>query len=58
MNPFVFACITPHGGEIIPALSGHDSARMGKTIRDVVQASNKRIGIIEQPPQHTSNEPC
>jgi aromatic ring-opening dioxygenase LigB subunit len=31
MNPFVFACITPHGGEIIPKLSGKIPTRMGNT---------------------------
>lgn len=31
MNPFVFACITPHGGEIIPELTGTNPSRMGVT---------------------------
>lgn len=31
MNPFVFACITPHGGEIIPELQGDYPNRMGVT---------------------------
>jgi aromatic ring-opening dioxygenase LigB subunit len=31
MNPFVFACITPHGGEIIPELGGGDPSRMSRT---------------------------
>lgn len=31
MNPFVFACITPHGGEIIPELQGANPSRMAKT---------------------------
>ncbi|MFD1739667.1 extradiol ring-cleavage dioxygenase [Bacillus salitolerans] len=31
MNPFVFSCITPHGGEIIPELSGDQPNRMGTT---------------------------
>ncbi|QOR66133.1 extradiol ring-cleavage dioxygenase [Cytobacillus suaedae] len=31
MNPFVFSCITPHGGEIIPELSKSISIRMEKT---------------------------
>jgi aromatic ring-opening dioxygenase LigB subunit len=31
MNPFVFACITPHGGEIIPELRGKDPGRMAVT---------------------------
>lgn len=28
MNPFVFACIAPHGGEIIPELAGSNPGRM------------------------------
>jgi aromatic ring-opening dioxygenase LigB subunit len=31
MNPFVFACITPHGGEIIPELQGTNPERMAVT---------------------------
>ncbi|MDN3017559.1 extradiol ring-cleavage dioxygenase [Paenibacillus sp. BSR1-1] len=31
MNPFVFACITPHGGEIIPELQGELPERMSLT---------------------------
>ncbi|WP_066069542.1 extradiol ring-cleavage dioxygenase [Neobacillus soli] len=31
MNPFVFACITPHGGEIIPELKGEFPERMAQT---------------------------
>lgn len=31
MNPFVFACITPHGSEVIPELSPHDTALMART---------------------------
>lgn len=31
LNPFVFACIIPHGGEIVPELSGNDPSRMEKT---------------------------
>ncbi len=31
MNPFVFACIAPHGGEIIPELKGPDPKRMAVT---------------------------
>lgn len=31
MNPFVFACIMPHGGEIVPELSGDDPKRMEDT---------------------------
>lgn len=28
MKPFVFSCISPHGGEIIPELAGHNPERM------------------------------
>ncbi|MFD2443743.1 extradiol ring-cleavage dioxygenase [Bacillus sp. CGMCC 1.16607] len=31
MNPFVFSCIAPHGGEIIPELAGDIPNRMLKT---------------------------
>jgi hypothetical protein len=31
MNPFVFACIAPHGGEIIPELQGDNPERMSVT---------------------------
>lgn len=31
MNPFVFACIAPHGMEIIPEMAGVDSGRMSLT---------------------------
>jgi aromatic ring-opening dioxygenase LigB subunit len=31
MNPFVFACIAPHGGELIPELQGSNPARMAAT---------------------------
>lgn len=31
MNPFVFSCIAPHGGEIIPELEGKDPKRMSLT---------------------------
>ncbi|MDW0117078.1 extradiol ring-cleavage dioxygenase [Sporosarcina thermotolerans] len=31
MNPFVFSCIAPHGGEIIPELQGSIPERMSKT---------------------------
>ncbi|RSD28722.1 extradiol ring-cleavage dioxygenase [Mesobacillus subterraneus] len=31
MNPFVFACIAPHGGEVIPELQGPDPGRMAVT---------------------------
>ncbi|MBS4196243.1 DODA-type extradiol aromatic ring-opening family dioxygenase [Lederbergia citri] len=31
MNPFIFSCICPHGGEIIPELQGTDPKRMAVT---------------------------
>lgn len=31
MNPFVFSCIAPHGGEIIPELQGDQPQRMAVT---------------------------
>jgi aromatic ring-opening dioxygenase LigB subunit len=31
MNPFVFSCIAPHGGEIIPELKGNEPSRMNVT---------------------------
>lgn len=31
MNPFVFSCISPHGGEIIPELKGNNPTRMSLT---------------------------
>ncbi|RDU37889.1 extradiol ring-cleavage dioxygenase [Neobacillus piezotolerans] len=37
MNPFVFACITPHGGEIIPELQGAMPERMAKTRENMVK---------------------
>ncbi|WP_053367978.1 extradiol ring-cleavage dioxygenase [Bacillus sp. FJAT-27245] len=37
MNPFVFACITPHGGEIIPELQGAKPERMAKTRENMVR---------------------
>ncbi|WP_442599663.1 extradiol ring-cleavage dioxygenase [Neobacillus sp. D3-1R] len=36
MNPFVFACIAPHGGEIIPELAGKDPKRMSITRNSLV----------------------
>jgi aromatic ring-opening dioxygenase LigB subunit len=42
MNPFVFACITPHGGEIIPELKGERPERMQKT-RDSMQELGERM---------------
>ncbi len=39
MNPFVFACITPHGSEIIEALAGADPALMART-----RASLQQLG--------------
>lgn len=40
MNPFVFACITPHGGEIIPELQGPYPERMGVTRENLVKLGN------------------
>ncbi|WP_456276740.1 DODA-type extradiol aromatic ring-opening family dioxygenase [Bacillus sp. AK128] len=37
MNPFVFACIAPHGGEIIPELQGSDPSRMSVTRESMVR---------------------
>ncbi|MED1203305.1 extradiol ring-cleavage dioxygenase [Heyndrickxia acidicola] len=42
MNPFVFACIAPHGGEIIPELKGSHPSRMQKT-RDSMQELGERM---------------
>ncbi|WP_421383898.1 extradiol ring-cleavage dioxygenase [Bacillus salacetis] len=39
MNPFVFACIAPHGGEIIPELAGEKPERMSAT-----RQSMERLG--------------
>ncbi|HEU5141356.1 MAG TPA: extradiol ring-cleavage dioxygenase [Bacillales bacterium] len=41
MNPFVFSCIIPHGGEIVPELSGEDPSRMAKTRQNA-----KRLGLM------------
>ena len=43
MNPFVFACIAPHGGEIIPELQGSDPERMALT-----RASMLKLGEYMQ----------
>jgi aromatic ring-opening dioxygenase LigB subunit len=40
MNPFVFSCIAPHGGEIIPELEGSFPKRMSLT-----RESLTRLGI-------------
>ncbi|HYK75320.1 MAG TPA: extradiol ring-cleavage dioxygenase [Pseudoneobacillus sp.] len=37
MNPFVFACIAPHGGEIIPELEGKDPKRMSLTRNSLIK---------------------
>lgn len=37
MNPFVFACIAPHGGEIIPELQGASPERMAITRMNMVK---------------------
>lgn len=42
LNPFVFACITPHGGEIIPELSGRTPDRM-KLTRDSMKKLGKKM---------------
>jgi aromatic ring-opening dioxygenase LigB subunit len=39
LNPFVFACIAPHGGEIIPELQGSNPNRMA-----VTRKSLERLG--------------
>ncbi|MBS4174439.1 extradiol ring-cleavage dioxygenase [Bacillus sp. FJAT-49736] len=41
MNPFVFACITPHGGEIIPELAGDRPDRMKLTRNSMVKLGTK-----------------
>jgi hypothetical protein len=40
MNPFVFACITPHGGEIIPELVGSKPERMALTRKNMEKLGN------------------
>ena len=37
MNPFVFACIAPHGGEIIPELKGTNPNRMTVTRNSMIK---------------------
>lgn len=37
MKPYVFSCITPHGGEIISALAGKHPERMEKTCESMRQ---------------------
>lgn len=41
MNPFVFACIAPHGGEIIPELCGALPDRMKLTRNSMVRLGKK-----------------
>lgn len=41
MNPFVFACIAPHGGEIIPELGGTKPERMRLTRDSMMKLGNK-----------------
>jgi hypothetical protein len=33
--PLVYACISPHGGEVIPALSGEKSALYSPTTKEM-----------------------
>ncbi|MBT2681194.1 extradiol ring-cleavage dioxygenase [Bacillus sp. ISL-35] len=40
MNPFVFACIAPHGGEIIPELKGINPDRMAVTRENMEKLGN------------------
>jgi aromatic ring-opening dioxygenase LigB subunit len=40
MNPFVFACIAPHGGEIIPELKGLNPDRMAVTRESMEKLGN------------------
>lgn len=42
MNPFVYACIAPHGGEIIPSLAGNQPERMKKT-RDSMEKLGEKM---------------
>ncbi|WP_409302401.1 extradiol ring-cleavage dioxygenase [Peribacillus sp. SCS-155] len=42
MSPLVFACIAPHGGEIIPELSGELPERMGVT-RDNMKKMGQKM---------------
>jgi aromatic ring-opening dioxygenase LigB subunit len=41
MNPFVFACIAPHGGEIIPELAGEKPERMLVTRNSLFELGNE-----------------
>lgn len=41
MNPFVFACIAPHGGEIIPELQGSTPDRMAATRKSMVKLGQR-----------------
>ena len=40
-NPFVFACIAPHGGEIIPELQGDHPERMEVTRKNLTKLGEK-----------------
>ncbi|RIW32349.1 extradiol ring-cleavage dioxygenase [Bacillus salacetis] len=40
MNPFVFSCIAPHGGEIIPELAGEKPERMNITRQSMLRLGN------------------
>ncbi len=41
VNPFVFTCITPHGGEIIPELQGELPTRMEVTRNSMLRLGNE-----------------
>ncbi|WP_251555501.1 extradiol ring-cleavage dioxygenase [Neobacillus muris] len=41
MNPFAFACMTPHGGELIPELQGKDPKRMSLTRNNMVKLGER-----------------
>lgn len=41
MNPFVFACIAPHGGEIIPELEGTYPNRMAVTRNSMIKLGHQ-----------------
>jgi aromatic ring-opening dioxygenase LigB subunit len=43
MNPFVFACITPHGGEIIPELKGTIPERMSVTRKSMEKLGKQMV---------------
>jgi aromatic ring-opening dioxygenase LigB subunit len=43
MNPFVFACITPHGGEIIPELRGEYPERMSITRKSMEKLGKQMV---------------